>query len=254
MARKGKVSERLQWALEQSGKSIRSFHRELAAKKVRGSSYATVFRYVTGKRPAPHAFLEVAARLLGVRFVWLTTGEGPRTDEDADRLALRDKFIQAQAAAIADRTAEDWELVNAAVDAALPNTADHVKKGYLHSALLRFARKLRDTEHPESPWQGSARGELLTVAARFVVGVNSAFDAAALQHPHAKEGEPGFNEFHDDLLLRVSSAAGFNVTWYDAVMELFGRRVMGLGERTNHWMDLHAPSMADRMATYQRSI
>lgn len=80
------ISERLKQLLEQREWSTRRFQEEVrarAGKSTRGVSYSSVYEYVEGRTEPPLSFLRVAADVLGVRESWLTTGEGPKTDEHA---------------------------------------------------------------------------------------------------------------------------------------------------------------------------
>ena len=72
------VPERLRAVIPENG--IRSFYRKMTKKKVPGSSYAMIHRYLAGETVPSLKFLEGAADVLGVRPAWLICGDGERTD------------------------------------------------------------------------------------------------------------------------------------------------------------------------------
>ncbi len=69
------INERLNIALEHSGRSIRSLHLELHALGIKGSSYSTVYSYMKNTKPSLE-FIEAAAKALGVHLEWLRYGKG----------------------------------------------------------------------------------------------------------------------------------------------------------------------------------
>lgn len=84
----GEIGERLRQALQlQNRRSIRSFQKELAGKAprtgIKGTSYASVHDYVSGKVVPRPDWLSAAARILGVRLQWLSAGTGAMTHMDA---------------------------------------------------------------------------------------------------------------------------------------------------------------------------
>lgn len=74
------IGERMLEAIEARGMSIRSFHLALHAKKIRGSSYASVHNYLKGRREPPFEFVSAAAEVLEIRLAWLASGEGAMTE------------------------------------------------------------------------------------------------------------------------------------------------------------------------------
>lgn len=75
------VAERLRYAIEAKGISIREFQRLLQAKGVRGRSYPAVHSYLKaegGTEPSL-AFLDAAAEVLGFAPGWLAFGIGSAT-------------------------------------------------------------------------------------------------------------------------------------------------------------------------------
>ena len=95
-------------------------------------------------------------------------------------------------------------------------------------ALVRFARKLDDAAFPGAPWEGEPeRRALITEAARFLTTADDAINASAAP----------------DLLQRDTGGRGSLVSWYDAVLDLFARRVRGLGVRTGGMYDSDATDL-----------
>lgn len=70
------IGGRLKWAIHRAHLSVREFQRRLADQKVRGSSYANIHRYLSNGRTPTIPFMEAASTVLGVRMVWLATGDG----------------------------------------------------------------------------------------------------------------------------------------------------------------------------------
>ena len=83
------ISARLQAELNRPSQVLRStrdFQKRVArtaTKGARGTSYASVYDYVTGKAEPPLSFLRPAAKVLDVRLEWLITGEGDRTQSES---------------------------------------------------------------------------------------------------------------------------------------------------------------------------
>ena len=73
------LGERLRKAVNLKYGSIRSFHKELEGRKVKGGSYPQVHRYLADKSTPSIAFLTAASEVLRVRRQWLLTGEGGMT-------------------------------------------------------------------------------------------------------------------------------------------------------------------------------
>jgi hypothetical protein len=115
--------------------------------------------------------------------------------------------------------------------------------GRRRAALLRFARRLDDAVFAGAPWASrGSRNTLLSAAGAFLVGVEEAFDRVGRQHPNAKKESVASRLFLSQLLLRDTDSSGAYVVWADAILDLFARRVYGLGERTNSFFDTHAPT------------
>lgn len=91
------TGKRLRWAIKEFGPrprnrpgaegSIRGFHGELQelVPEGQGRSYQMLHRYLGDETSPPAAFLEAAAKVLGVRERWLATGEGPPTEQERER-------------------------------------------------------------------------------------------------------------------------------------------------------------------------
>ena len=113
-----------------------------------------------------------------------------------------------------------------------------------YQAVRRFAHRLYDAEASQAVWaMEHDRHAILRAALRFLIDVETAFVGAGTNDMESQaEGRLGLT-FRHDLFLRGSSSGGWYVTWSDAVLDLFARRVIGLGERDpeNHW-DAHDPA------------
>ncbi|MGI8497589.1 MAG: hypothetical protein ACR2OG_08430 [Gemmatimonadaceae bacterium] len=225
------VAGRLNVAIQRAGVSKREFQKRVAATRTRGTSYGSVFSYLAGTHAPPLEFLRVAAKVLGVREGWLVSGEGePDAPPEVNFDALRAKNAEGL-------EFHDFVLARTALQAAKIEPTD-IGYSMLIAALIRFARKLRDAEFTGAPWENTGRQTMITIAARFLVGVERAFaEAKAL----AVKPNTGSARVAESGLLDSSSAKGWNVVWLDAVLDLFSRRVIGLGERSGAWSDSHAP-------------
>jgi hypothetical protein len=226
------IKQRLEHARELRGFSLRKFQQEIEKlarqdKSVPATSYPAIHRYLKDKKTQPPSdFVAAAARILRVRPEWLLLGEGPRTVEE---------FTQQEAQRLG-------EVVREGIDAAAhPDqhfiaTMDELgprlspQRWRRLQAVERFAQKLFDAGPSAERWAMQRdRHELLRAAGRFLIGVEDAFDRAG----------------HGDhtLLLLSSASPGWYVAWSDAVLDLFARRVYGLGERdqSNPWDAHEAP-------------
>ena len=216
------LGERLQTAVDAKYENAHQFQGDMASRGVKGSAYPSIYSYLKGKSAPSLEFLQEAAKLLGVRLMWLAFGEGPPTEE---------------AAAPAGRLTEDefWAREEAFIASLDLGTDD--RQYSRQNALLRFDRTLSDAQLPRTPWTASweTREALLRGAGRFLVAVDDAVDIAA-----QRDGDAGNDAaFWDELILRRSAAVPWNVLWYDAVLALFARRVRGLGIRAGDWADTH---------------
>ena len=116
------ISERLRWAIQRSGRSVRSVQQELARRGVRGSSYASVHGYL--RDPAaipPMEFIEAAADVLGVRRAWLAFGEGAVEASGPELLA---DCVQA----LEHARAEMRRAIHAAVASGRPEVASEIRR------------------------------------------------------------------------------------------------------------------------------
>lgn len=231
------IGERIEEVLNQKGMSKRRFAKLLKPSGARGISYPAIFRYLPsedakrrkGKRtPPPAEFVVAAAKVLGVMPGWLLTGEGPRTPEDveAQRRALEH---------LMDPDRDGQEYVKG-LDLGTGQAAE-VRR----DALLRFIRKL-DAKSRYTPefFEAGERAALVQAAATFMIGVDGAFQASTrTKLPNVRSGDPR-PLVSGGILLGQSSAGGWLVYWCDAILDLFARRVIGLGERGA--ADPHAPA------------
>lgn len=78
------IGGRLEHALD--GRSIQWLANEMTARAVKGSGYASVYRYVKGEVVPALGWLEVAAVVLGAEYAWLVVGD---TDERRSGLERR---------------------------------------------------------------------------------------------------------------------------------------------------------------------
>ena len=100
-------------------------------------------------------------------------------------------------------------------------------------ALLRFARKMDDVSHltPEM-YMVTERAALIAAAGTFLVEVERAYQQAAAT-PVEDSGIPGRHPLvTGEILVRSSSTGGALLSWQDAILELFARRVIGVGEQS----------------------
>lgn len=95
MAGTQSVSERLRDALERREKNMSWLHEQVKDSGVRGSSYGSVYAYVTGeaKTEPPLEFLREAADALKVPLAYLVTGDEPVTEEEAEVGGIAGKTV-----------------------------------------------------------------------------------------------------------------------------------------------------------------
>lgn len=81
------IGSRIREAVVLRGMSLRALGRTLSKRSVRGSSYAMIHRYMSGKTAPALPFLQAVAELMDVRLEWLAAGSGGMTaaDERAER-------------------------------------------------------------------------------------------------------------------------------------------------------------------------
>ena len=101
------IKDRLKIAIKEKWRtqapSVRKFYREMQrfrdrrGKKLRGTSYPTIHKYLGGKTRPSVEFLRKAAELTGVREEWLMSGSGEPTEEET--------AAQAEAAELAGQVA-----------------------------------------------------------------------------------------------------------------------------------------------------
>ena len=118
------------WKQAEPGRSIMGFHRILAEQKVRGSSYAMIHHYLRGEWEPSLEFLVAAADVLGVRWEWLTRGQGAQT--------------AAEAAMPASRTVSLDAFLVTETEARLHDVAGEPGLAELQAVSLRLAASCRD--------------------------------------------------------------------------------------------------------------
>lgn len=197
----------------------------------RAPSYVTVKRWVNGENEAPPSFFDAVAPILGVRLAWLLTGEQPKTEEAAQRAS--DEQLRQQ---LAQLDAERLGELDLGVGAYRERRID---------ALLRFARKLHDADRLTlrsawGSWGEPMRSELLLAAGTFLLAADAAIDAA-------------YHRCTGAIVHRVVLSSSDYVDWSDAVLDLFARRIVGLGARRHEVIDLET-AMAMRELALPREI
>lgn len=225
--------ERLRAAIERSEYSIRAFQRAMEAKDVSGSTYPTINAYLKDESTPSLEFMEEAADLLAVRPEWLAFERGePTTEQEENAQYLR--------------FAERPDLTDFDIEDAFSYFPDpkEAKRRYRSEvrAIARFSQTLQDAGSSGAAWvERSERRVLLQAALRFLLGVEDLVRAATAQAPDSDD--PTTHRFgHDEIFLRASASPGWRTAWENAVLDLFSRRVRGLGERSEEFWDQHAPA------------
>ncbi|MGI9076839.1 MAG: hypothetical protein ACR2G6_05825 [Gemmatimonadaceae bacterium] len=239
MADKKGIAGRLDRVVRENDLSRRHFQRLIHAEPGGGPGYSAVWNYVEGKKDPPVDFLLAAAKVLGVRFAWLVTGQGARTDADAEREARDARQRYAREVLERHRELHDEHAVND-LDLGSGPLAWHRR-----NAVVRFAQALFDAGSSQNRWMMQAdRRALLRAAGRFLVEVDTAFAKATRQDPSGATEGPFERNRLAELLLLESASAGWYVVWSDEVLNIFKRRVIGLGERDPH-NELDSHSLVD---------
>ncbi len=233
------IGTRLRSALKARNVSIRALHKSLQGNGLPGTSYPALHRYLKDQVQPPADFVAAVVTVLRVRPEWLLLGSGPALEEDWEREQQRER--ERAGMALVGRVEDpfgDFHFIGG-----LPLGGEHVRWAH-YNALRRFARRLYDAGASQQTWaMEDDRRALLAAAARFLVEVDDAF-AKAGSDPEARDPSRARSlTFRSDLLLQGSSSSGWQGTWADAVLDLFARRVIGLGERDpeNFW-DAHSPA------------
>jgi hypothetical protein len=235
------VRERFGRAVELTKLPISQFRTELYeyAKTLKRASdvptYDTMYRYVRkgARTEPPPSLLALVAECYGFSADWLLTGEGP------EKRTARDSLITREAV---DRALErpDENFISSQ---SFNVVGTDSFSGHRREAVLRFAGKLFAVRQSQDRWMAEEdRHRLLRAAGAFLRAVDTGFSEAARESWEEYPGH-GLPVSADDLLVVRSASDGWYVTWSDAVLDLFARRVIGLGERDpkNAW-DLHAPT------------
>ena len=208
------LAQRIEKAIaEKFGGSIRAFQQALQERGVRGSTYASVHSYVRGDATPGLEFVETAADVLGVRPEWLAFERGRPTQAEQD------------AADVVD--AVDRSSRNPLLDLAFSGLSEEeaARHKWKQRAMRRFIAKIGDGPTGVGPWTDRDNlTRVLQEALRFLIHVEEFFQ---------REDLP------PEMFLRHSQSNGWNATWEDAVLDLYSRRVRGLGERTDSPWDGH---------------
>lgn len=209
------LAHRLETAIaERFNGSIRAFQQALQERGARGSAYASVHSYVKGEAIPSLEFVETAADVLGVRPEWLGFGRGEPTEEQEEN---RTRQTQAH-----EHLVERKLIVLAYSGLESEDQKKHANK---MRAIRRFALKCGDGPLGTGLWEEDEYiARVLQEALRFLIHVEEFFQ---------REDLP------EDTFLRRSEAHGWNVMWQDAVLDLYARRVKGLGVRSGSEWDVH---------------
>ncbi len=197
-------------------------HGSQTGEKILGANRAMVQRYLGNKAAPSIEFLREAAKVLRVRFSWLAIDDGPLAEE----AALLEKKLAVWAAEQQNARVDTWELICSHLPASTPEPLPRAVEAFADPvnhqrrlALFRFALNLDDATFHNAPWVAEgARNSLIGAAAKFLLAVDSVVDTNAAAAPHVLQGATG--------------ARGALLTWYNAVLDLFSRKVRGLGVRT----------------------
>lgn len=246
------VRDRFKRALELTRLPLSQFRRKLREyaeplgrmRDVPG--YDTMYRYVRKGAPTepPPSLLALVAEVYDFSADWLLTGQGP------EKRTVRDSLITREAV---DRVLErpDEKFIWSESFTAVGTDS---LSGQRREAVLRFAVKLFAVRQSQERWFGEEdRHRLLRAAGVFLRAVDTGFTEAARESWEECNGHRLPNNAHD-LLVVHSASDGWYITWSDAVLDLFARRVIGLGERdpTNPF-DQHAPT-GSRMTTTLKDL
>lgn len=259
--------------------SIRSFQKEISERGVKGTTRSMIHRYLSEDGPLPPLdFLAATAEIIGVRLGWLVSGEGYRTVEEAEEAEQRQLYGKAYQ----NRVEAETAVANVALGRAFDDvgrSAHNSDRGLQEAAVRRFAQTLDDAYFPDAPWKmPDVKRTLLRGAAEFLVRAEEGFvaairgtrpkrleqlrqeaerlknqlarvRAAILAKEEGKEApDDGFPEI-TGLFLESSASVAWKTIWYDAILDLFCRRVYGLGERwSSSWYDAHHPVGQRRLA------
>lgn len=225
------MAERLEHIRKQHGLSRRAFwSRAMQGVPLKSQvTYPSTLTYHTD-RDATAVYLGHVSRAFGVRMEWLTFGDGPMTKEEEQR-ELADRFFNA------------GSLQSHDVDRAFAYLPEEERRKHFdkRAALARYSDKLADVI--SAPFmEMEARTDVLQCALRFLIGVEEMFDRFEDPNPDNPETRLAFKGSRADLYLMRSASSGWRVTWQDAVLDLYSRRVKGLGERSEEFWDQHHPA------------
>lgn len=250
------VADRLSEEVEAKGLSQRRLAELVEAEAgegVKGTSEASVRNYLSGKVTSPPLeWIGAAACVLNVRPEWLAFGTGPRTEAEAER----DSWIAFTWGGDPGPDETEGGVRRALKAAGGVRVASDKRTPYREAALGRFLVKLADLSFPGAPWEGDEdRQRLLEAAAIFILAVDRAIDGGEKPPVAGEEDEPEWwwdalergrlarveqmENPRPPLVLDWSESPAWWGIWYDAALELFSRRVIGLGERAGGLYDDH---------------
>jgi hypothetical protein len=192
-------------------------------------SYPSALTYHTNREP-PAAYLAHVAKVFGVRMEWLATGEGHMTKAE-------------EQSEIMERAWQSGSLTTHDIDRAFAYLSEDERRTHFdkRAAISRFSGKITDVISA-SFMEMETRTHVLQCALRFLIGIEQMFDRFGQLDPDNPETDLARKSSLDDLYLLQSSSRGWRVAWQDAVLDLYSRRVKGLGERSADYWDQHAPT------------
>ena len=141
---------------KQSG--VRLFQRTLAERYpgLVGTSYPMVWKYISGPNTPSDKFLQAAAKITGVRFEWLKSGQGEMTEGEA---AFR-RAAERNASATEKRVKRTLDSVFAAVQKEVPEIefgSNYVNKCFF-ALLYMSGRRLRPRGTSRGPRRPGIHG------------------------------------------------------------------------------------------------
>ncbi len=213
------LCERLEEVRENRGYSLKGFWQVLKECGGLSLSYESA-RWYHFNRVPPLAYLESVSEAFGYRLEWLARGTGPQTVDEEERTKKAQLSLLSDLLG-KDEYAEFIEKLPASVPGGPPSAPGgplppHMAERRRRAAIRRFGRRLRDAEFSGAPWYREyPRERLLAAAMRFLVSVDGFFETM----PAGDEAS----------LVRDTERDYWYAQWSDAVLSLFGMRVVGLG-------------------------
>jgi transcriptional regulator with XRE-family HTH domain len=216
---------RLKQALERSGKTKSGFLKEIQerlGKDTReGVSWPALSRYLNDETNPSVAFLKAAADIVGVRAAWLIVEDGePTTEQQTARQQERQTHAWFLRAIEASRK-QEAHLIRYELDLGDPPLMDDRA-----AALVRFAHRLDDSYHADSPWATpNARKLLLEEVGRLLVGIDELY---IRRNKPLRGDEPERPHSGSFAELRELDKAAL-VARYDKLLDAIADSVKGLG-------------------------